>query len=450
MLRNEFSPLAQAIYQTLSPSHLRQIARDTGFVQRLNKLKPEDFLTLCSLLNESIGNNSLPDLCGKISYQSHTHMSKQALNERFNCEGVAFLKQVFYKLAAKQDWFAFPMDLGRLFSRIRIMDATSFSLSNELPEYPGAHKSGVKLQLEYEWLRGEFLHTSVHPETASDRKAARDVESSLQPGDLCLRDLGYYSAGNLKEIDAQGASYISRVPANTKFWSRDTAKKWINVAPEEDAKHLSPEGTIDYGFIRVGTDPRNSLNARVIVQKLTREQRDRRDTLLQKKRQKGKSTQSANHRNDIQILISNVPQEYLDAQAFYPIYSLRWQVEILFKTWKSLFKIDHVRAMKQERFECHLYGTLIRILLSSMMAFQCRYYLFKTQHMEGSEYKCIKQAKNVLPYLTYAISSGVETVIDKLDTLYENVRRHGKKEHRMKHNSPFDILHLTYKETFLA
>ncbi|WP_176447266.1 hypothetical protein [Lentibacillus sp. CBA3610] len=81
------------------------------------------------------------------------------------------------------------MALDHLFSRIRIMGATSFSLPNEMPEYPGAHASGVKVQLEYELLRGVFLHTSVHPETTSDRKAACDVESSLQPGDLCLRDL---------------------------------------------------------------------------------------------------------------------------------------------------------------------------------------------------------------------------------------------------------------------
>ncbi|MDC3418619.1 transposase [Aquibacillus salsiterrae] len=144
-----------------------------------------------------------------------------------------------------------------------------------------------------------------------------------------------------------------------------------------------------------------------MVQKLTKEQCQRREAFLQKKKQKGKPAQSASQRNAIQVLVTNVTQEHLEPQELYPLYSLRWQVELLFKTWKSLFEIDNVRAMKQERFECHLYGTLIRILLSSMMAFQCRYFLYQKHAMEGSEYKGIQQAKQSLPFLARAISTGL-------------------------------------------
>jgi len=447
-IREEIRPFAQALYQALSTSSLSTLARKTGFVQREGKLKPEEFLVLCSLSNDSIGDDSLQELCGMISYQSGTHISKQALHERFNSKAVEFLKQLFLELANKQNWFTHPLDLDRLFSRIRIMDATSFRLPGEHPDYPGAQGSGVKIQLEYELYRGEFLHTSVHQETASDRKAAHDVKASLQPGDLCLRDLGYYSSKNLKEINEKGAFYISRVPTNTKFWSWEETKGWNNIVPEEDAKEISPGEIIDYGFIRVGSDNRYSLNARVIVQKLTKEQRQHREEQLQKKRQKGKRSQSAVKRSSIQILITNITQEDLDAQELYPIYSLRWQVEILFKTWKSLFEIADIGDIKQERFECHLYGTLIRILLSTMMAFQCRYYLYQNHHMEGSEYKCIQQAKIALNPLASAVSSGLGSVIETIETVYENVYRHGKKEHRCKHVSPFDILNLTYQETY--
>lgn len=56
------------------------------------------------------------------------------------------------------------------------------------------------------------------------------------------------------------------------------------------------------------------------------------------------------------ILLTNLPQESFGAQEVYDLYSLRWQVELLFKGWKSLFEIDRVKKMKKEQFECHLYG----------------------------------------------------------------------------------------------
>ncbi|WP_274382503.1 transposase, partial [Bacillus sanguinis] len=48
-----------------------------------------------------------------------------------------------------------------------------------------------------------------------------------------------------------------------------------------------------------------------------------------------------------------------------PLYSLRCQIEILFKTWKSFFEIDECKNIKRKCLEYHLYGQLIGILLCS-------------------------------------------------------------------------------------
>ncbi|MBY7144315.1 transposase [Virgibacillus sp. NKC19-3] len=60
----------------------------------------------------------------------------------------------------------------------------------------------------------------------------------------------------------------------------------------------------------------------------------------------------------------------LDTHDLYPIYSISWQVKILFKIWKSLFEIHELRTVKQERLKCQLYGILICILLSSNIFFR--------------------------------------------------------------------------------
>ncbi|WP_412760850.1 transposase, partial [Pallidibacillus thermolactis] len=76
-----------------------------------------------------------------------------------------------------------------------------------------------------------------------------------------------------------------------------------------------------------------------------------------------------------------MPQNMVKKEDVFSIYSLRWQIEILFKTWKSLFGIHEVKNIKKERFECHLYGTLIQLLLCSTLAFQCRRMLYMKHQM---------------------------------------------------------------------
>lgn len=49
----------------------------------------------------------------------------------------------------------------------------------------------------------------------------------------------------------------------------------------------------------------------------------------------------------------------------YEFYSLRWQVEIIFKTWKSIFHIHAVKQVKIERFQIQYY--LIWFSLMSML-----------------------------------------------------------------------------------
>ncbi|WYP25032.1 IS4 family transposase [Alkalihalobacillus sp. FSL W8-0930] len=440
-LKEEFSTFAKTVLDVLSVPNLRQSARDVGFVQRLKKLKPEDFLSICAFLPQPVGSTELTQLCGALSRESNTQLSKQALHQRFDEKGAAFLKHVFFQLAGKQEVIAMPPLPETPFSRIRILDATSF----ERPRKEGTSSDGAKIHLEYELYEGKFLHTLLCGSRESDHHAAYALADTIQPGDLIIRDLGYFSGDHLKQIDRAGASYITRTPANMTYWTRDDQGERIQIKPEEDAKQLEPGAIKDYGVIQLGVKGKNTLQTRVIVQRLTEDQQNKRKAGLRKRRRKGGHTQSADKKDHTQILATNLTQEEMDVQALYPMYSLRWQVEILFKTWKSLFAIDHVRAMNPDRFLCHMYGKLIHILLSSMVAFQCRFYLHQKHHLEGSEYKCIHHAKRAIEeskgYALYHRSS----LEDVLENIYENIYRYGRKDHRHRHQSPYDILQIAYE-----
>jgi len=445
-IQQDLRPFVKSIEHLFSKEYLRKTAKETGFVKRIRSFKPEDFFMLCTLFDQSIAVKSLGKICASLSHFSSTKVSKQALDQRFTPEATTFLNKMFQDLAVQQNWLTVPLDMDKLFSRILIQDSTEIDLAGTHQDYPSANGSGAKIQFEYEFYSGMFTQLFIESGLDPDQKAAVPVEKDLRPGDLCLRDLGYFSADNIKAIDQKKAYYLLRLPSHVSIWQQDDqTDQWLRLDPVALGEQLSPGETTEFASLKIGAKKTQSFFARVIIQKLTPEQQAKREQTLHKKRQKGRSTQSAKQRNSIQILVTNISQEMIDSQGLYALYSLRWQIEILFKTWKSHFTIHENKEIKKERLECHLYGTLIRILLSSMLAFQCRYFLFKKEKFEASEYKSIGFAKEALLPLAHSLSHRAQSVLDILLTVYQNVSKNGRKDHRHRHDTPFDILGVQYE-----
>lgn len=69
------------------------------------------------------------------------------------------------------------------------------------------------------------------------------------------------------------------------------------------------------------------------------------------------------------FIITNLRKEDYLKEEIYPIYSLRWQIELDFKNWKSILKIDESsRKLKKKRIEVHFYGKLCNILINNELS----------------------------------------------------------------------------------
>ncbi|WP_234816606.1 IS4 family transposase, partial [Bacillus mycoides] len=213
---------AQEIKSLLSPNTLQNLARDVGFVQRTSKYQAQELVALCVWLSQSVAKTSLTQLCSCLEVSTEVLISPEGLNQRFNAAAVQFLQQVLAKLLNQKLSSAklISSPYTSIFKRIRILDSTTFQLPDVFSSvYPGAggcsHTAGIKIQLEYDLLSGQFLHIHTGPGKQHDRTYGSLCAPTVAANDLCIRDLGYFHLKDLQYIQDQEAYYISRIKSNT-------------------------------------------------------------------------------------------------------------------------------------------------------------------------------------------------------------------------------------------
>ncbi|MCQ6274829.1 IS4 family transposase [Bacillus sp. V3B] len=284
-MEEEFQLLSEEMTRIFDHNYLDQLARKELFIQRSGKLKPSDFVSLCGFWNHRSGERSLAELCGLLDSKRHISLSSEGLNQRFNDAGVRLLKHLFHELFSKPFLSkSIPTQQNKDINRIRILDSTAFELPCLYSEkYQGYHKSGVKIQLEYELMKGDFLHLEVQHARDSDLTFGPTLIDTIQEKDLIIRDLGYFSLDDLVQIHQQKAYYLTRLKPNIILYEK---------VEGENHHKLDLEGILEQmevGEVRevenIYVSQKKKYIPRLILCKLTDEQTEQR---LKKKDKKEK------------------------------------------------------------------------------------------------------------------------------------------------------------------
>ncbi|UYX55751.1 IS4 family transposase (plasmid) [Bacillus thuringiensis] len=442
-ISDELQLFAEELYEHLTPSFLENLARELGFVKRKRKFSGYDLATICVWISQRVASDSLVRLCSQLHASTGTLMSPEGLNKRFNKKAVFFLKHIFSTLLKNKvcGKSAIPIASLTYFQRIRILDATIFHVPKYLANvYPGsggcAQTAGIKIQLEYDLHSGQFLNF---------------------PGDLCIRDLGYYSLDDLDQMDQRGVYYISRLKLNNRVYVKNefpeyfrngTIKKqsqYIKVDLEHIMDTLKPGQPYEIKEAYIGKDKK--LFTRVIMYRLTEKQlRERMKKQVYTESKKGITYSEKSKRlAGMNLYVTNTPWEIAPMEQIHNFYSLRWQIEIIFKTWKSLFQIHHWQHIKQERLECHVYGKLIAIFLCSSTMFKMRQLILQKKKQELSEYKAIGMIQDHLSSLYQAIQQNIQEITKILISLFHLLQKNGRKSHRYEKKTVFDIMGVVYE-----
>lgn len=404
MLQTKLKNLIKKSKDVFNSEYLNKIARSTHFVKRKSKITPEIFLSYHTFSGSDLCDKSLSTLCGRISSHYGVLVSPQALHERYNYQSAEFMRIVFNDMMINQNRILNDKMQKQRFNRILINDSTSYALPDSFAEeFKGAggthSKSAIKIQLQYDLLSGSFSNCEFQHGVTNDSKYLDVMSNHIERGDLKLADLGYYKIDYLKAIADKEAFFISKIKSHTVLYQKNPNPRYTKrgkiLKPTEYTKinvlelieSLADDQTLELKDIVIGS--KKELKTRLIITKLSEKNKEKRRIkhLSEVKRSRGTINPRSVAWNSVNVYVTNVPEEMLSTNEIHDVYSLRWQIEIMFKVWKSVFEINKVKKMKIERFKCFLYGRLIALLFSTIVVFSAKDIIKKQDNKDISELK---------------------------------------------------------------
>jgi hypothetical protein len=337
------------------------------------------------------------------------------------------------------------------------MDSTHYSLPDNFKNnYVGnggsASDAAAKIHLEYDLLTGAFLNLKVTSGTKNDADYMLNIIHTVDKGDLCLRDLGYYSMYCFEKLVQKQAYFISKVKSTTNLYSTNPEYRRYSTNSDEKKeeslkinieKVLEPleEGQIiELSDIQIGKT--HKINSRVIITKLVEKVKAERKERRELRAKKNKIKNSNPSLDGANVYMTNIPSDVVNRNLIHKIYSLRWQIELIFKVWKSQFEIDIVNKVKIERYECFVYGKLISLLLGSVLINLADNKFQKEENNELSTFKSYNVMRTYLSDLRSKIFSKESEFLKLIELILNDVFKNGKKAKRNSKLTPREILNL--------
>jgi len=249
------------------------------------------------------------------------------------------------------------------FKNTFIEDNSSISLPEDLKNrYKGsggkASSSALKIYLNYNVTKNSIEKLEIASWNKSDAKFTKKIIPILRKNDLVLRDLGFFKIDRFREIEKKKAYYVSRYFLSTTLYINDEKIDLFKFLKSKKRDTIIDEQ------VKISTQ---KFSTRLIAIRVSDEIYNQRVRALNKKYKQLRKTpqKSTLELQRYVIFITNIPKEMIAPQHIGTIYRLRWSIELVFKRWKSTFKIDRVTGTNGNRTLCFIYAKLIAILLMS-------------------------------------------------------------------------------------
>jgi len=372
MEREELSTLAARFKRVMSETELNALGREVRFCRRERTLTP--FRLAVAIVGsfalrpvETLADlhrafNALFD--AEVEYKPfHNQLAKWAFPAFMRELASRLLEALVVKVltAGREGAFA-------EFRRIVIQDGSSFAVKDALAQYfPGRFRTvspaAVELHVTLDLLEESVARVALTPDTAPERAELPAPETLA--GALLLADRGYFDREYLAEVCAAGGHFVARAPVdiNPQVLAAygpggERLRGWGGQKKLREGARLPRRGLTDL-------DVRWPLGAGAPTARLI-------------------VSWNATDR-EYRYLLTNLPRERYTPADIARSYRLRWQVELLFKEWKSYANLHAFDTAKPGIVE----GLIWAAIGAATMK---RYLAHATQRLMGVETSTRKTA----------------------------------------------------------
>jgi hypothetical protein len=420
MKQKQFNKLAQQLTQIFQGDKLNSLARSCRFMRRERKVEP--FKLMLSIIS-ALGSGkieTLADLQRSYNFLAEQNIAYKPFHNQLSKTTFAdFMRQAAEYVLEKLIQKSLSTPLKGTFSefdRILLQDGSSFAVKDELASiYPGRFHAispaAVELHVTYDLLNEKLEAVKITEDTASER--AHLPTPSQLVGALLLADAGYFSRDYLALLMKEYARFIIKASSkiNPVIESCHTPtkhnKNLLGVKLKSAFSYLSKKKPNDL-TVQWQTSDGDWFTCRLIVTW-------------------NPVTQC------YQYLATNLPRSRYSPAKIIEAYRLRWQIELLFKEWKSYANLKSFNTGKPQIVEGLIWGAVMAATLKRYLAC-CTQSLF---HIDVSTRKVAMCAIHVLEPLIVVLSktkkTGLSLALEKaLNYFRTNAKRAHPKRDREK------------------
>ena len=328
--------------QTLLTTTADELAKTTKFIQRQRQVTGAGFAQTLVL-----GGLAQPEATRKQQHQAAVQVgmqvSAQGLEQRFSAAAVDFMRQVLEAAL----WLLVQSDQKRTllpqFTGVYVTDCTRLVWADV----------GVKLAVRWE-LQSGHLQASVGELKQHDQKTTV-IECALPPGSLHLGDLGFFKLKRFALWNHKGVYWLTRFKVGTLVYGTDGQLLGLLTYLERTDQPVCIP-------VRVGA--REQVAAYLVATRLPEDAYAQRLARLREEARLDQRPLSARQLAFAgwTIYLTNIPNATF-AQA-HLLARTRWQIELLFKLWKSHGKVLVSRSSDPLRQPCEGYAKLLGVLVA--------------------------------------------------------------------------------------